>query len=303
MNASDDDLPPPPARPFQVRLRSSEGDEAAGAAASRNAPEGETEIAEDPELTLEEIEAAYLRALDTADAADALLPALTAELLEGDDALAEASDKAPASAAESPSAAPNRLNAFAHAADATTADSEPAADDDPRVTQTQVIEALLFVGGAPLSSKRLAEILGGSATAEQVDALLDELNHQYLDEQRPYEIRLGDGGSRLQLREAFEPIRRKVYGQGPREVKLGQDALEVLAFVAYQQPVTRDDVEETGKEQAGAVLRQLLRRELVQLERGVDGDADRYRTTARFLELFGLRSLADLPRSRSFDFK
>jgi segregation and condensation protein B len=95
-----------------------------------------------------------------------------------------------------------------------------------------------------------------------------------------------------------------VYGLGPKDVKLSQDALEVLALVAYQQPVTRVDVEATGKPNAAALLRQLLRRELIRLERG-DGSADdvRYFTTSRFLQLFGLASLDDLPRAEDVVFK
>ena len=88
-----------------------------------------------------------------------------------------------------------------------------------------------------------------------------------------------------------------MYGAGPREVRLSQDVLEVLALVAYRQPLLQSEIEAQGKSNPGGMLRQLLRRDLVSLERGEGGRKDvKYRTTPRFLALFGLGSLDDLPQ-------
>jgi segregation and condensation protein B len=178
------------------------------------------------------------------------------------------------------------------------------AAEEGRVLPRQVVEALLFVGGQALTGKRLADLLGDGFAAEHVEEMIAGLNEQYTRENRPYEVRLSEGGYRMVLRAEFERVRHRVYGLGPKDVKLSQDALEVLALVAYQQPVTRVDVEATGKPNAAALLRQLLRRELIRLERG-DGSADdvRYFTTSRFLQLFGLASLDDLPRAEDVVFK
>jgi segregation and condensation protein B len=81
-------------------------------------------------------------------------------------------------------------------------------------------------------------------------------------------------------------------------VRLSQDVLEVLALVAYQQPISQADIEAHGKQNAGNLLRQLLRRDLVAFERGSGGRKDvRYHTTARFLSVFGLGSLDELPQA------
>lgn len=173
----------------------------------------------------------------------------------------------------------------------------------PTATPKQVLEALLFVGGEPLTGKRLADLLGGGFTHEQVDELIAELNRQYSADGRPYEIRLAEGGYRLELSPEYEPVRSRVYGQGPRDVKLSQDVLEVLAFIAYRQPIDKAAIEETGKDNTGAILRQLLRRELISLERLGDDEQVRYRTTPRFLELFGLRDIDDLPQPDDLMFK
>ena len=159
----------------------------------------------------------------------------------------------------------------------------------------RVIEACLFVGGQPLSAKKLAGLLDGNNEASDIETLIDELNLEYAAQGRPYEIRLGDGGYKLSLRAEFEGIRSRVYGVGPRDVKLSQDVLEVLALVAYQQPITQAAVE-ACKPNSANILRQLLRRELISLHRiNQSRNGVEYTTTARFLQLFGLAQLNELP--------
>jgi segregation and condensation protein B len=244
--------------------------------------------APDDEWDSEALEAAYLRALEAAEVAEAV---------QVEWPPAEPRD---ASDVESTSS-PGTVETVATPAPESAPEPSPAA---PGVTPRQVVEALLFVGGQPLTGKRLADLLGGGFTHEQVDELIDELNSHYARQARPYEVRLGEGGYRLALRPEFERVRERVYGYGPREVKLSQDALEILALVAYQQPVTREIVEQTGKSNASAVLRQLLQRELIALQRGDGGKDDvTYHTTPRFLQLFGLGSLDDLPLPEDLMFK
>lgn len=171
-------------------------------------------------------------------------------------------------------------------------DPTPAAPAKP----ARVIEACLFVGGQPLSAKKLANVLDGNNDPADIEVLIDELNSEYATQGRPYEIRLGDGGYRLTLRSEFDAVRSRVYGVGPRDVKLSQDVLEVLALVAYQQPITHAAVE-AAKPNSANLLRQLLRRELISLTR-IDQSRNgvEYRTTTRFLQLFGLGQLSELPR-------
>ena len=165
------------------------------------------------------------------------------------------------------------------------------------ITPAQVIEGALFVGGGPLSAGKLYALLRGTIALEDVPELIDDLNHLYASQNRPYEIRLGDGGYVLDLCPDYEKLRHRVFGQGPREVRLTQDQLEVLALVAYRQPISEAGIAALGRPEAGNVLRQLLRRELVGLERGEQGPKDvTYHTTERFLSVFGLASLAELPQ-------
>jgi segregation and condensation protein B len=173
------------------------------------------------------------------------------------------------------------------------------ADTEPhsQVTPEQIVEAALFVGGGALSAKKLCTLLRGGYDTAFVTTTIDDLNRQYASEARPYEIISGEGGYRLELRAEYEKLRQRVYGSGPREVKLSQDVLEVLSLVAYQQPISQLEVESHGKQNAGNLLRQLLRRDLVAIQRGDGGRNDvRYLTTPRFLQVFGLASLDELPQ-------
>ena len=95
----------------------------------------------------------------------------------------------------------------------------------------------------------------------------------------------------LRLRPALHPR---------RALRLSRAALETLAVVAYKQPITRAEIEHVRGVDAGAVLRSLLERDLVRIagHREIPGRPMLYATTRRFLEVFGLSALEDLPSLR-----
>ena len=88
-----------------------------------------------------------------------------------------------------------------------------------------------------------------------------------------------------------------------RPARLSRAALETLAVIAYRQPVTRAEIEHVRGVDCGPVLRSLLERHLVRIagHRDVPGRPMLYGTTRRFLEVFGLASLEDLPSLRELD--
>lgn len=227
-------------------------------------------------LSGDDLEAAYLRALEALDVAESVA----------------VEESLPESVAEGSSAAAVVINA------APARGKEEEAEDEPLlVSPTQIIEAALFVGGSPLTTKKLASLFDAHVDHLSIEAQIDELNEQYREQYRPYEIRLGEGGYRMALRADFETLRNKVYGVGPREVKLSQDALEVLALVAYQQPLPHKRLLLSGKKNAGNLVRGLIRRELVRVERtSASADGVQYHTTPRFLALFGLSGVDELPQ-------
>ena len=238
--------------------------------------------------SLDDIESAYQQALESLDTLDATVAGALGEPEPGATQEPLASGSVPGGVASEP------VKSFFS--------STPLEAAAPTVTSRQVLEALLFVGGMTLPSRKLADVLSGSTRCEDVLLLIDELNALYDTECRPYRIELAEGGYRLQLRSEFEKVRHRVYGFGPREVKLSQEVIEILAFIAYSQPVSEAELDGLGREGTSSVIRQLLRRELIQLKRG-DQTEIQYETAPRFLELFGLRSMHDLPLPGDFAFK
>jgi segregation and condensation protein B len=109
------------------------------------------------------------------------------------------------------------------------------------------------------------------------------------------------GGYRLMTRPMFGPWLRRAF-QTPVETRLSAPAMETLAVVAYRQPILRAEIESIRGVQCGDILRQLMDRDLIRII-GRSEDLGRplvYGTTKRFLEVFGLRHLDELPRAEHF---
>jgi chromosome segregation and condensation protein ScpB len=160
------------------------------------------------------------------------------------------------------------------------------------------IKALLFVGlpgGRPLSSRTVAGLVRG-VRPEEVDDLALELQRRCRANNCPYEVASRDDGWVMRLRPEFARFGSVLEGRA-RLVRLDAESLDVLAVVAWNQPVPRDRLVELGCDARPATLRQLVRRGLLEL-RHAEGDGEggpTYHTTQKFLEVFRLTSLADLP--------
>jgi segregation and condensation protein B len=172
--------------------------------------------------------------------------------------------------------------------------AEPVNEPTVPPTPVQIVEAILFVGGPPLTAAHAADAIRG-LTAEQFRECIDALNRVYRAQARPYTVVLERGGYVLRVGPRFAGIREKLYG-GPREARLTQPALDVLSLVAYRQPVAKAEIDSVRGSDSGGVLRQLVRLGLVAVtDEGGDGAEPFYGTTPRFLEVFRLRGLDDLP--------
>lgn len=183
-------------------------------------------------------------------------------------------------------------------------DDEAAAPDQHcEITPRTILEAMLFVGspqGEGTTSAQVAGLMRGVRPAE-IDALVRDLNETYERRGCPYTIEQHGEGYRLALRPEFNRLRDKFYGR-TRQARLSPAAIEVLAAVAYHEPVTSEEVAQLRGTASGPVLAQLVRRQLLRVERNdASPRRPRYATTPRFLELFGLASLADLPRGRELE--
>ncbi len=178
----------------------------------------------------------------------------------------------------------------------------PAAAEAPEtveITPRSILEAMLFVGhpdNKPLTSERVASLMRG-VRPQEIDELVVELNEDYERQGCPYCIESVGAGYRMALREEFGSLRNNFYGK-VKAAKLSQAAVDVLAIVAYKQPMTREQVDQLRGKPSGGLLSQLVRRELLRVERTeTKPRLTHFYTTARFLQLFGMDSLEDLPNS------
>ncbi|MCL2743906.1 MAG: SMC-Scp complex subunit ScpB [Planctomycetaceae bacterium] len=181
-------------------------------------------------------------------------------------------------------------------------DNSDAEECTVKISPQSIVEAILFVGNAdnkPFSAEQMAEKMRNVEPAE-VDDYVEQLNEKYQRLACPYHIiweKIGETiGYRMVLREEFDSIRAGFYGK-TREVRLSQAAIDTLAAVAYRQPISADEVQKLRKQLSGALLSQLVNRGLLETETKIVNGKKTvlYRTTKRFLELFQLENLEDLP--------
>lgn len=160
----------------------------------------------------------------------------------------------------------------------------------------QAVEAVLFVSDDPISVNRLHDLLPEAKPSEIREAI-NGLKADYDSQGRAFSVEEIADGVQLLTRPAHADIIARLK-KSKAEKKLSGAALEVLAIVAYKQPVKRADVEAIRGVQSGEILRALMERRLVRIagREDVPGAPVQYGTTKEFLEAFGLRALEDLPR-------
>ena len=161
---------------------------------------------------------------------------------------------------------------------------------------TQIIEALLFASDAPLSAADLSRV-DERLDEDTVEAVIQELRAEYELSERSFQIYEVGGGFQLLTRPEFVTVLER-YDSVPQPSRLSAPALEVLAIIAYRQPLGRAEIEDIRGVGSSGVLRTLQERSLIEpVARGEGlGRPLLYGTTQKFLEHFGFRSLEDLPR-------
>jgi segregation and condensation protein B len=160
-----------------------------------------------------------------------------------------------------------------------------------------LLEALLFSTHHPLTAGKLAELLDIGAT-KPIRAAIKDLNEQYESSGRSFRVEQVAGGYQLLTLPEYGDTLKKFH-QREIDAKLTKAALETLAIIAYKQPILRVDVEAIRGVACGETIRSLMEKHLVKISGRAEepGRPILYGTTKRFLELFGLNSLKDLPQS------
>jgi segregation and condensation protein B len=173
--------------------------------------------------------------------------------------------------------------------------SEESDESDSKMTLESVIEAVLFASDESLTTARLANIT--ESTTKQVREHIKNLNKKYKANNSAFRIEQIAGGYQMLTLSRYNYWLKKLL-RARSETKLSPAAMETLAIIAYKQPVIRADIEAIRGVAVGEVIRSLSYKGLVKIVGRAEilGRPMLYGTTKKFLEVFGLNTLKDLPK-------
>ena len=166
----------------------------------------------------------------------------------------------------------------------------------PKLTTQAIVEAVLFAADTPLAAGKLAQVVG-VGDARDMKKHIAALNTLYQRNGQSFRIEEVAGGFQMLTLPEYNTWLTKLV-RARNDSKLSPAAMETLAIVAYKQPALRADVEAIRGVQCGETLSRLREMNLIKIV-GRAEDLGRpmlYGTTKRFLEVFGLARLEDLPQ-------
>jgi segregation and condensation protein B len=176
---------------------------------------------------------------------------------------------------------------------------EPGDEDNPEAidaTLESVIESILFASDEPLTVQRLLNI-AEAGSVKQIRECVDSLNEKYQENGSSFRIEQIAGGYQMMTLDVYNHWLKKLV-KVRTENKLSPAALETLAIISYKQPIIRADIEAIRGVAAGEMIRNLMYKGLVKIvgRAEVLGRPMLYGTTKKFLDVFGLNTLKDLPK-------
>jgi len=166
------------------------------------------------------------------------------------------------------------------------------------------IEALIFASEHPVKLDKLQELLGEESDngmeRKDLRTLIEEIKHDYETGERGLCLMDVAGGYQFRTKKDFSHLIQKLRAKRPP--RFGRAAMEVLAIIAYRQPITRAEIEDLRGVDSGGVVRTLLEKKLIKIlgKKEVPGRPMIYGTSRFFLENFGLRDLTQLPSLKEF---
>jgi len=171
---------------------------------------------------------------------------------------------------------------------------EPSMDES---RPKQIIEALLIATDEPLTLDRITDIT--QLQKEEIQQCLEQLNQEYMNSQRAFQIKEIAGGYQIYTLPVFADW---VGALHDHKSKLSRPALETLAVIAYHQPITRAEIEKVRGVDCTYILDALIQKGLIRTSGRlpVPGRPIRYATTREFLRYFGIKDLDELPREADF---
>ena len=168
-----------------------------------------------------------------------------------------------------------------------------------------IIDALIFASESPLSTARMKQIFDETnpdeVSTKDIKTAITELNADNRVQQRGYFLQEVAGGYQYRTRPNYALWVKKLKKVKP--FRLTQSTMETLAIIAYNQPIIRAEIDKIRGVDTGGVIKNLLERNLIKImgRQNVPGRPFLLGTTKRFLEVFGLEKLSDMPSLKDFD--
>jgi segregation and condensation protein B len=169
-----------------------------------------------------------------------------------------------------------------------------------RVYVKKAIESIIFASEKPVSPRAVSQVFP-ELTSEEINQLLDELVSEWSGLDRGFKLYEVAGGYQFRTSSQYSEVILRFKESKP--FRLSRAALEVLAIVAYRQPITRIEIDQIRGVDSSGVIGVLLDRRLIEIKgrKEMIGRPFIYGTTQEFLETFGLKSLADLPTLKEIE--
>ncbi|HVN97915.1 MAG TPA: SMC-Scp complex subunit ScpB [Syntrophorhabdaceae bacterium] len=164
----------------------------------------------------------------------------------------------------------------------------------------RIIEAILFSSSKPVAVKQLKKRLE-EYPPEEVERFLHELCEEYNGSERAVEIAEVAGGYQMKTRALYREWAKRFVRE--KDVGLTKSTLETLSIIAYKQPLTKKEIDSVRGVDSSRAIKLLLERRLIGIS-GKNGAGDKriaFVTTEKFLEVYGLRSIEDLPTYKDIE--
>lgn len=164
-----------------------------------------------------------------------------------------------------------------------------------------IVEALIFVSDLPISIDKIREVLGEEVEKKEIAEVLATIKQEYDERAGGIFVKEIAGGYQFRTGEITAPWIKKLKAIKP--LALSQAAMETLAVIVYRQPIMKSDIEQVRGVDVSGVLKGLLEKNLVRMvgRKDVPGRPIIYGTTRKFLEVFNLRDLTDLPSLKEIE--
>jgi segregation and condensation protein B len=156
-----------------------------------------------------------------------------------------------------------------------------------------IMEALILASESPISSDKIADVIGATDKKE-IASQLQEMVNEYQERRGGICLQEVAGGFQFRTRSDLSPWIRKL--KGLRSF-LTPTSLETLAVIAYRQPVVKSEIDNIRGVDAGGAIKKLLEKKLIRImgRKDIPGKPMIYGTTKKFLEVYNLQDLSDLP--------